>query len=38
MRLTKIHKILQFEQKAWLKSCIDFNTEQSGRGGMETNL
>ena len=27
MRLKKIHKILQFEQSAWVKPYIDHNTK-----------
>ena len=27
LRLKKVHRISQFEQKAWLKTYIDMNTE-----------
>ena len=27
LRLKKVHRIVQFKQKAWLKTCIDVNTE-----------
>ena len=28
MKLTKIHKILQFKQSEWMKICFDFNTKK----------
>ena len=28
MKLTKIHKILQFKQSDWMKICFDFNTKK----------
>ena len=27
LKLKKVHRIIEFSQKAWLKSCIDMNTE-----------
>ena len=27
LALKKVHKVIQFNQKTWLKSCIDMNTK-----------
>ena len=27
LKLTKLHKIIQFDQEAWLKPYVDMNTE-----------
>ena len=27
LELTKIHRIIEFDQEAWLKPCIDMNTD-----------
>ena len=26
--IKKVHKILEFKQRAWMKPCIDFNTQK----------
>ena len=27
MRISKVHRVLEFEEKPWMKNYIDFNTE-----------
>ena len=34
MKLTKIHRALQFKQSDWMKKCIDFNTEKRNNTAM----
>ena len=32
LRLKRIHRVLQFNEKPWLKEYIDFNTEKRKEG------
>ena len=32
--LKKLHRIIEFKEKAWLKSCIDINTNLRKKGKM----
>ena len=35
MVVTRIHRVLEFEQSPWLKNYVDFNTEQRAAGTTE---
>ena len=37
LEIVEIHRILQFEQKAWLKPYVDFNTQKRAEAAMEDN-
>ena len=32
LRLKRVHRVLQFNEKPWLKEYIDFNTEKRKEG------
>ena len=38
MKLTRVHRILQFEQSAWMKPYIDFNTEKGDKRLQSSNV